>query len=502
MHQNMGLLNDIVDNTPLSIAVYSGNNLTIELANTSMIKTWGKGDQVIGKNYLEILPEIKEEKFFDQATTVLKTGIPFHGKDKKVDLVIEGIMTTHYFNYSFIPLKDAEGKVYAVMNTAMDITDLHLAQQQIKKSEEKLKMAIDSSDLGTYEIDLVTRKIKTSGNFNSILSIDGEISNEDFIARLHPDDSTAREKAHEEAIITGKICYETRIVNNDRSTKWVKIKGQIIKDKNGVPITIIGIIQDINEQRKFEEELKKHVATNTEELKRSNDDLLYFANVVSHDLREPLRKIKFFNAFLKDEKENEFSQNSKKYLHKIDQSLHRMENIIEGILSYSTLDKTKQPIEKINLNGVLENIKVDLELIIKEKNAILITSILPEIDGAPILITQLFYNLIQNALKFSKENEPPRVTITSSFTTINGVKAIQIKIKDNGIGMDAAFAERIFTAFERLHSKDEYEGNGLGLALCRKIANRHNGTITAIGEKDNGAEFIVTLPLVLEGDII
>ena len=252
---------------------------------------------------------------------------------------------------------------------------------------------------------------------------------------------------------------------------------------------------DINEQRKFEEKLKEQIAGSTEELKRSNEDLLHFANVVSHDLREPVRKIKIFNNLIRNEKDINFNDNCKKYFNKIDHSTQRMQNLIEGILSYSTLGNNTQPIEKIDLNEVIESIKIDLELIIKEKGAIFIGCDLPQIEGFPILISQLFYNLMQNALKFSKANEPPRVIITSSSTSIEEVDAVRISIKDNGIGMDADFAEKIFNAFERLHSKDEYEGNGLGLSLCRKIAKRHHGTITATGEKDNGAEFIVILPL-------
>lgn len=495
MYQNPRLLNDIVDSLSLPVAVYVGTNLKIEIANPAMIKTWGKGDQVIGKNYPEVVPEIQEQHIFDEALTVFKTGIPFHAKDKKVDLMIAGAMTEHYFNYSFIPLFDEQGNVYGILNTGVDVTDLHQAEEQVKSSNEKLAMAIDASGMGTYEIDLATKKIKTSGNFNSIWSVDSEITNEELIAKLHPDDLAVREKAHEEAMTTGKISYESRILNEDQSVKWTRIDGKIIKDDNGTPKTIIGIIQDIDEQRAFEEELKKQVANHTEELQRSNNDLLHFAGVVSHDLREPVRKIKIFNTLLSNEKKAGFYRNSRKYIHKIDQSAKRMENIIEGILAYSTIDKTIQPFEKIDLNEIIENIKTDLELIIKEKGAILITCDLPEMEGAPILINQLFYNLIQNALKFSKADLPPKVIISCSRENSNGVDSVKIIIKDNGIGLDPAFNERIFNAFERLHSKDQYEGNGLGLALCRKIVKRHNGTITAIGEQNNGAEFIVTLPL-------
>lgn len=502
MYHNPRLLQNIIDSIPLPIGVYVGDKLKIELANAAMIKTYGKGNDVIGKTYLEIVPEIEKQQILDEALSVLKTGIAFHAVAKKVDLVIDGIMTEHYFNYNFIPLFDDDGKVYGVLNTGTDVTDLQLAKQEVQNSNKRLKMAIDSSGIGSYEIDLATKKIKTSGNFDTMCSITGEVTNEDLIAKLHPDDLPAREKARKEAEITGKICYEARILNDDGSHRWTKINGKIINDPDAHPKTIIGIIQDIHEHKEFQEELKKQVASRTNELTRSNSDLMHFASVVSHDLREPLRKIKIFNNLLRNDIEAYVNEKSKKYLHKISQSAQRMENIIEGILTYSTLDKMLQFTETIDLNEVIENIKIDLELIIKEKDAILITSDLPQIEGAPILINQLLYNLIQNALKFSKEDQPPRVIITNNVINIDGNDFVQIKIKDNGIGIDDKFAEKIFTAFERLHSKDQYEGNGLGLALCRKIAERHNGKITAVGEKDNGAEFTVTLPLKQKADTI
>lgn len=502
MYDNLMLLKNIVDNTPLPIAVYTGNELKIELANPAMIKTWGKGTEVIGKKYLEVVPEIEKQQIFDQALRVFQTGIPFHAKNKKVELVIDNVLKTFYFNYSFIPLFDNEKKIYGIMNTGADVSDLYEAHKQIQSSDERLRMAIESSGMGTYEIDLSTKKINTNGNFNAIWSIDEEIPNEQLIAKLHPEDQLLREKAHQEAHITGKINYEARIINQDQTVKWVKVNGKLINDQNGVPITIIGIVQDIDQQRQFEQELKKQVDESTQELRRSNQDLMHFANIVSHDLKEPIRKIKTFISLLRNNSSDYLNDISNKYLTKVDQSAQRMQTIIEGILAYSTLDKKTQPIENINLDEVIENIKVDLELIIKEKGAILIKSELPEIEGATILIQQLFYNLIHNALKFSKANQPPRVMISSLIINIDQREFVQINIKDNGIGLDSSHYERIFNAFERLHSKDEYEGNGLGLSLCKKIVLRHGGTITATGEKDNGAEFIVTLPLKQTTDTI
>ena len=390
MYYDLKLLKDIVDNTPLPIAVYTGPDLKVEFANPAMILTWGKGKDVIGKNYLDILPEIQNQQIFDQALMVLKSGIPFHAKDKKVDLVINGEIKSHYFNYSFIPLADTKGNIYGVMNTGADVTDLHQARQEVQNSDERLRIAIESSGMGTYEIDLATKKITACGNFNAIWSVEGEIANEQLIAKLHPDDKALREKAHEAAHVTGKISYKARIINEDNSIRWVKIDGKIIKDENGNPITIIGIVQDIHEQKQFEEELKKQVAESTVDLQRSNDDLLHFANVVSHDLKEPVRKIKTFNSLLRNESKTVFNENSIKYLNKVDQSAQRMQTIIEGILAYSTLDKKTQPVEKINLDEIIENIKIDLELIINEKGAILVISELPDIEGAPNLSISFF----------------------------------------------------------------------------------------------------------------
>nr|WP_244860476.1 PAS domain-containing sensor histidine kinase [Flavobacterium psychroterrae] len=349
--------------------------------------------------------------------------------------------------------------------------------------------------MGTYEIDIITNRIKTSDNFKKLWSIDSEITVQSLASKLHPDDRCLQEKAHKEALENGVVCYEARIIQKDNSVKWVKVFGKIIKDEKGDPSTILGIVQDIHNQKEIEAELKRKIQESTLDLRRSNDDLLHFANVVSHDLQEPVRKIKIFNNMLKNEIAKQLPDRSVTHLNKITHSANRMQCIIEGLLAYSTIDKSTQPVEKIFLNDLLENIKTDLELIIKEKNAILIVSDLPEIQGAPILIHQLFYNLIQNALKFTKANQSPRVIITSAIKNIDSVESVEISFRDNGIGLDPMYAQKIFAAFERLHSKNEYEGNGIGLALCQKIINRHNGTIMAKGEKENGAEFIVTLPL-------
>lgn len=501
LQDNLKLLHDVIENAPLPIGVYLGEELKIVLANATMIKVWGKGVDVIGKYYTDILPELGNQEIFAQARSVIATGIPFHAKNSRVDIVIDGILKTHYFNYSFTPVKDSNGKTYAVMNTGAEVTDLVLAKQLTEQAEEKLRLALSAGELGTYVSNLSTNEVVTSDSFNSIWGTKGSLTRNDIISRIYPEDLPIREEAHTKAAASGIVCYEVRILKG-KSLRWVRVKGKILKDDNGTPVSLMGVVQDITEQKEFSEELQKQVTERTSELKKSNDDLMQFANIVSHDLKEPVRKINIFNNLLKNELGDLVKDKNRAYFDKVQHSTQRMTSIIEGVLSYSTLNKKGHPVEAIELNDIIENIKTDLELVIQEKKAILIKDEMPEIDGAPILIHQLFYNLIHNALKFSREHKPPRVIISCTVITIENAEFARIVIKDNGIGFDPIYAQRIFNAFERLNSKDKYEGSGLGLSLCKKIVERHQGTIEAAGDVSEGAEFIVCLPLKQEGDKI
>jgi PAS domain S-box-containing protein len=491
VQNNLIFLQDILLHTPVPTAVYCTDDLVISFANPAMRNLWNKGEQIIGKKFADTIADFPKDSISGEILRVMKTGIPFQVNDQKT----KGVWTPLFFNYNLTPLRNEKGVIYGVLHTCTEVTKLHEAKSQIVNSDEMLTMAIEACGMGTYEIDLITNKIKTSDNFKKLWSIDSEITIEKLLAKLHPADFHLREKAHKNALKNGVVCYEARIIQKNNSEKWIKVFGKIIKDEKGDPSTILGVVQDIHDQKEFEVALQRKIEESTSELRRSNDDLLHFANLVSHDLQEPVRKIKIFNDFLKNEIANQLPDRSIMHLNKIDHSANRMQCIIEGLLAYSTIDKNTQPVEKISLNDLLENIRTDLELIIKEKGAILIINDLPEIEGAAILIHQLFYNLIQNALKFTKANQPPRIIITSTIKNIDSVESIEISFRDNGIGLDPLYAEKIFNAFERLHSKNEYEGNGIGLALCQKVIKRHNGTIVAKGEKEHGAEFIVTLPL-------
>jgi len=252
-------------------------------------------------------------------------------------------------------------------------------------------------------------------------------------------------------------------------------------------------------------ELNKQLLENISRLEAANKDLDLFAFMASHDLQAPLRKIRMFSDRLMASQENTFSKEGKLYLSRIQEVSRRMQDLINDILRFSKIAVEKQSFEEVDLNGVIEEVLSEMEPVIREKNAEIELDRLPMLPASTVLMGPLFSNLISNALKYSKKKEVPRVRIRYEEGPIqatgNGketeVRYGRIYIEDNGIGFDQKYAEQIFDMFRRLHSNAEYEGTGIGLALCKKIVEMHHGFISALGKPGEGAIFIVALLLSL-----
>jgi signal transduction histidine kinase len=301
----------------------------------------------------------------------------------------------------------------------------------------------------------------------------------------------------------------TLLRNGRPEQVYVNFIFEPLKDSDNVIEGIVAVGFDVTAQviarRKIEENeafLEEEVRRRTQQLnelnislQQSNNDLQQFAHVASHDLKEPLRKVKVFSGRLADDPGTKFSDKSRIYIEKINSAVDRMFMMVEGVLHYSMMNANSQTVECVDLNTVFQNIESDLELPISQKSAKLEYSKLPSVEGAMVLIYQLFYNLVNNSLKFSKDGVDPYIKVSSSIVQKNGKDYAQINVEDNGIGFEQDQAQRIFNTFERLNSKDRYEGTGLGLSLCKRIAQRHGGSIEAHGREEQGAIFIVELPV-------
>ncbi len=240
-----------------------------------------------------------------------------------------------------------------------------------------------------------------------------------------------------------------------------------------------------------------------ESLRRSNRELEQFASVASHDLQEPLRKIQAFGDRLQVRSSSELGEQGRDYLQRMLASAGRMRSLIDALLTFSRVTTKAQPFVTVDLAATAEDVVSDLEEQMRRTGGRIDVGPLPTIEADPLQMRQLIQNLIGNALKFSRPNESPIVQIASrslgsangNGDENNGSECYEISVRDNGIGFEEIYLDRIFELFQRLHGRQEYEGTGMGLAICRKIVERHHGSITAKSAPGEGATFLVTLPL-------
>jgi len=244
----------------------------------------------------------------------------------------------------------------------------------------------------------------------------------------------------------------------------------------------------------------KELTLYSEELSRSNRELEDFAFVASHDLQEPLRKIRAFGDRLMTSHASSIDEKGQDYLQRMYNAAERMSNLISDLLEYSRINSRGKEFSKVSLEQVIKDVIGDLEIAIEESSAIINTSKLPEINGDVSQLNQLFLNLLSNAIKFRKNDIPPVIDISyrenSVFDEVLKTESLwyEIIIKDNGIGFSQEFEDKIFIPFQRLHARNQYKGTGIGLAVCRRIVERHGGIISVKSEVDSGTEFSINIP--------
>lgn len=273
LEQREERVRSLVNDTPFPMAVYVGKEMRIELANQSILNIWGKGNDVLGLSFKEVLPELGHQLVFEQIENVFNSGTSFHTYNTPLDLVVDGKLKTYYFNYSFTPLYDTSGKVYGVMNTGADITDLNIARKKIEESEQRSRLAIKAAELGTFDWDLVSQAFSSSQRVNDIFGFHNQskISHQDLIAAFHPEDKEIRDNAINDAHPKGSLSYEARIVWHDKSIHWVRVYGIIMYDNNQKPIRMYGTVMDITRYKQSlialeESENKLNIAIEASEL--------------------------------------------------------------------------------------------------------------------------------------------------------------------------------------------------------------------------------------------
>lgn len=376
-----------------------------------------------------------------------------------------------------------------------DVSARKRAEQALRESEEKYRVILQSIVDGYYEVDLAGNLTFFNESLCRILGYPaGELMG--MNNRRYMNEETAKKvyRAFNGVYRTGEQLngFGYEIGRKDGEKRFIESSISLMRDSDGRPTGFRGIIRDITERRRIEEALRESAS----KLERSNRELEDFAYIASHDLQEPLRKIIAFGDRLKIKFAKSLADEGRDYLERMQGAARRMQTLIHDLLTFSRVTTNARPFMAVSLNEVAKNVLSDLEVTTERVKGRVEVGALPEIEADASQMHQLLLNLVANALKFHRREEPPVVSVTGRLIeNVDGFQRplCEIVVEDNGIGFDEKHLRRIFTVFQRLHGRSEYEGTGIGLAICRKIAERHGGTITARSSPGQGSSFTVTL---------
>lgn len=396
--------------------------------------------------------------------------------------------------------------------TLIDITEERNRREILMESEQKFRLLADS----------MPQFIWTSGTdgilnyFNKAIFLYSGLAEKELIANgwlqiVHPEDREENTKQWIRAVTTGgDFLYEHRFRRFDGEYRWQLSRAIPQRDDTGKIQMWVGTSTDIQEQKTFTSQLENQVLERTDELEQKNSALLKmnhelesFAYISSHDLQEPLRKIQTFASRLLDMGLEGIPDQANSYIFKIQDAANRMQTLIQDLLAYSRTNEGERTFIMTDLNKVVEEVTDDLQDAIEQSHAIIHAQKLCE---APVILfqfRQLLHNLVSNAIKFTLPGKAPEIHIkaeildqpyTHGLSLEKNKKYFHVSVEDNGIGFDNKYSSSIFTVFQRLHSKEEYSGTGIGLAIVKKIVDNHNGIIKASSETGKGARFDIYLP--------
>lgn len=390
---------------------------------------------------------------------------------------------------------------------------LHELAEKIQASEKDFRLLTDSLPLMMFSVNptgTITYSNKWLQGFFG--TTPKELTSKSWIEFVHPLDYNLFARDLNNSVIkqialTGQYRFKEQPSGD---YLWHMVSIVPLKNEKSIITRWIGFIVDINAQKHIEQALKDNrVLKETRdmlfqnqdelqrkviELNRSNYELEQFAHLASHDLQEPLRKLFFYSDVLNQKYSNNIDEAGKTMLNSMTMAAGRMKELITDLLSYSQLHNKALTFEPVDLNLLIQEIYKDLDLIFREKNATIEIYDLPNIDGNRIRLRQLFTNLVSNALKYCKTDVTPHIEVSA----VRNANYVSIKVKDNGIGFEDEYKEQIFGLFQRLHTRDQFPGTGIGLSICKRIAELHFGTINAASEIGQYSVFEVTLPVTQE----
>jgi PAS domain S-box-containing protein len=473
------LLQSIMNSTRKIHLVYLDCGFNFIRVNEAYAKTCGyKPEEMIGKNHFVLYPSAEVEAIFHR---VIETGESVKVHDRPFVFPDQPKRGITYWDWTLEPVKDSSGNCEGLVFSLVETTERKHAEEALKESETKYKQLVEYAPTGIYEIDFRVPKFTTVNDAMSVLS--GYSRDELFAMNpfdLLDDESKKQFQERMKKALEGKEIDEQVdyiVIKKDGSRINVVLNNKLIFE-DGRPIGAFVVGYDVTERRRVEEELK-----------RSNAELQQFAYVTSHDLQEPLRMVTSYLDLLNHKYGEKLDPKAKEYMSYAIDGADRMRELINDLLAYSRVDSQPLTLEQVDMNEVVAEVVNELHVAIKEAHAELIIDSLPVMVADKKKIKQVFLNLLSNAIKFHGTMSP-KVEVSAHRLG----SAWMIAIKDYGIGIETKYFDKIFEMFQRLHTKEEYPGTGIGLPIAKKIVEIHGGRIWVESEVGKGSTFFFTIP--------
>ncbi|SHG44976.1 ATP-binding protein [Pedobacter caeni] len=464
---------------PVAIALFTGRALIIEAANKKVLEVWGKGEEVIGKPLHIAVPELKDQPFFQILDDVFTTGQSFHGNEVKAMLELNHKLEEVYSNFVYQPLKNVNGETTGIVLVANVITEQVIARKKVEQAEEMLRLSIEAANVGTWHMDVDTRKFSPSSRMKELYGFDPEeeVSYDDITNQIPEEYRNKVRLAVEQAIASGESYSIEHPVTgyHDQTSRWVRALGKLYPDTAGHPAHFSGLTLDITEQKQDE--------------MRKND----FIGMVSHELKTPLTSLNGYLQLLiarMKKSEDTFTTGS---LEKAHAQVKKMSTMINGFLNISRLESGKihLDMETFDLDQLIREIIEETKPTLQHHSLTLSPCHPVSIHADREKIGSVISNLLSNAIKYSPKGKKIEVNCQ-----IKGEIA-EVSVKDEGMGIKPLALEKLFERFYRVETKhtQNISGFGIGLYLCSEILLHHGGKIWVKSEIGVGSTFYFSLPL-------
>lgn len=431
-------------------------------------------DRAIGRPASALRTAATEGRFEDRAWRVRKDGTHF-----RAHVIIDAI-------------RNDDGTLASYAKITRDISVAYAQELALRESEQRFRLLVSGiTDYAIYMLDLDGRVSSWNAGAERFKGYkEHEVIGQHFSMFYTEDDSRNGKPLRALRLAREVGRYEDLgwRLRKDGRQFWANVVIDLIRDEQGIPIGFAKITRDISERRAADLRLR--------ELTSSHQELEQFIHIASHDLREPLRKVLAFSGLLIEEEGAALSPQAHGYLSSITSATRRMQALLASLLDLTRVTSQGRSFDPCALDEVLREVCADLQVTITERNAQIMIGSLPKIEADDAQMRQLFQNLIENSIKYAREGVAPEIDISmlADAAADPANNFVTLQLRDNGIGFEAQYAERIFGVFQRLHTRDRYGGAGIGLSICRKICKRHGGEINASSSPGNGAVFTIRLP--------